>query len=454
MRFPTLVVASAAVGSHAFLPPTNPTWPSTYNMSMSTISMQCNSSGWSSPQRGAEFGIISYDWSNSKDQWAAAKPMDCEERLLKQAEMTKSLNPASHVFTYRNAVKALPWYTSVREKLDDPAYSGWFLKFDPKGASYNVPQCAAENSSKCSVFYHDQEQTPEVPTAAQPHPDGSCTDGVCDCGTQPCGEYLWDHRNGTMLREWLIQHHIGGPTGIGSPSIDGLFMDDFWCSTLICDAHNNTVASCPCNDPVQGATEVDKLQQQDMGLSDEDIRDITLAWNETMGAIERYLLDNKAYSWWLIENQENANAAPKLLDSDATKCTQQLREACDASSSWQQNPQIFGLTINSTANRPQQLEQDVAFFLLARGPYAWLGWGLWGMTWPFNAEPAHGELPPSPDGVPRPEIIDRDYGEPVGLCHEDAPGVFTRLWTKTRVTLDCNTFEADLAPVREHAVVL
>ena len=38
----------------------------------------------------------------------------------------------------------------------------------------------------------------------------------------------------------------------------------------------------------------------------------------------------------------------------------------------------------------------VAFFLLARGPYAWIGWGTWGMTWPFNAEPAHGELPPLP----------------------------------------------------------
>ena len=41
-----------------------------------------------------------------------------------------------------------------------------------------------------------------------------------------------------------------------------------------------------------------------------------------------------------------------------------------------------------------QLEQDIAFFLLARGKYAYLGWGEWGMTGPFNPEPAHGELPP------------------------------------------------------------
>jgi hypothetical protein len=158
---------------------------------MSTITMTCNGSGWSSPERGAQFGIVSYDWSNAKVEWAAAKPMDCEKRLQTQAQMTKARNPESHVFVYRNVVKALPWFASVREKLDDPAYSGWFLKFDPKQVeSHNtsVPVCAPEDPKKCSVYYHDQEQTPAVPTAAQPHPDGSCTDGECDVGTQPCGE--------------------------------------------------------------------------------------------------------------------------------------------------------------------------------------------------------------------------------------------------------------------------
>ena len=74
---------------------------------MSSLTMTCNSSGWSNPSRGAQFGIASYDWSNAKTQWAAAKPMDCEERLLEQAEMTKRVNPDTHVFVYRNLVKAL-----------------------------------------------------------------------------------------------------------------------------------------------------------------------------------------------------------------------------------------------------------------------------------------------------------------------------------------------------------
>ena len=128
------LVATAALSASppkGILPPTNPHWPPTCelaatsfavhrdssepqlmphppapvcadNLSMSTITMTCNGSGWSSPERGAQFGIVSYDWSNAKVQWAAAKPMDCEKRLQTQARMTKAQNPDTHVFGYRN----------------------------------------------------------------------------------------------------------------------------------------------------------------------------------------------------------------------------------------------------------------------------------------------------------------------------------------------------------------
>ena len=69
-----------------------------------------------------------------------------------------------------------------------PRRQGWFLKFDPHNHNTTMKRCAAENKTKCSVFYHDQEQTPAVPVPGQPGPDGSCTDDVCDVGTQPCGE--------------------------------------------------------------------------------------------------------------------------------------------------------------------------------------------------------------------------------------------------------------------------
>ena len=195
----------------------------------------------------------SYDWSNAKAAWAMASPMDCEERLLSQARLTKYANKDTNVFVYRNLVKALPWFTTVREKILDPAYAGWFIRFSGKH-DYHVPDCAAENNSKCSVFYHDQEQTPAVPTPSNPHPDGSCPPTGCDVGRDlPCGEYVFDHRN-ESLREFLINELFLGKTGMGDDSITGFFVDDYWCSDLICQESGNTVAGCPCGDPVQGPT--------------------------------------------------------------------------------------------------------------------------------------------------------------------------------------------------------
>lgn len=117
-----------------------------------------------------------------------------------------------------------------------------------------------------------------------------------------------------------------------SPIVDGLFIDDFWCSDIFCNATHNKYPECPCTDPVQGAlsggwlpafpslrapplsptssfrsfaghdwlcanvgcfvlgttprdfcvgtagpTEIDSNSQADMGLSDDDIAELTEA---------------------------------------------------------------------------------------------------------------------------------------------------------------------------------
>ena len=68
--------------------------------------------------------------------------MNAAERMVTQAAMTKAKNPEGHVWVYRNLVKALPWFHTVREKLLDPAYSAFFLKFDAtQKGNYSVPQC-------------------------------------------------------------------------------------------------------------------------------------------------------------------------------------------------------------------------------------------------------------------------------------------------------------------------
>ena len=130
----------------------------------------CNESGFTNPSFVKDFGIVDFDWSNSKVAWANQHPMDCETRLVTQASMVKAVNPDAKVWVYRNLVKALPWYKSVREKITDAAYNGWFLHFKKGGTNgtgkWSVPNCTTGTNpgatEKCSSLYHDQEQTPNA----------------------------------------------------------------------------------------------------------------------------------------------------------------------------------------------------------------------------------------------------------------------------------------------------
>ena len=77
-----------------------------------------------------------------------------------------------------------------------------------------MPVC--DEVGKCSPLYHDQLQTPGYREG-----DGICFDH-CDCGSIPCGEYLFDHRN-QSLRDFLVNEYIMGENGLGNPMIDGNF---------------------------------------------------------------------------------------------------------------------------------------------------------------------------------------------------------------------------------------
>jgi hypothetical protein len=73
-----------------------PGWAPTYDMKLSTVIQPCDnnelmSSGPNWPTIRS-FGLIDIDWSNSKAEWINTKPMQCEENLLKQAELIKANN--------------------------------------------------------------------------------------------------------------------------------------------------------------------------------------------------------------------------------------------------------------------------------------------------------------------------------------------------------------------------
>ena len=171
-----------------------------YAVGASTVVMACNYSGFRDASLDADFGWVQYDWSTDKDEWVQEKPMDCEAAASEQATLLKAAAPNAVAGLYRSGPKALPWFPEVRAKLDDPAYENWFVKFQDLQKT-NVPVCTG---SKCSALYHDQTQVPQrKETNGDDYDNGEC-DEECDCGAQPCGNYVFDFRN-ESLREWYVQ---------------------------------------------------------------------------------------------------------------------------------------------------------------------------------------------------------------------------------------------------------
>ena len=57
--------------------------------------------GLTDPQSTKGWGIVDFDWSNAKKEWARAKPMNCEEMLVEQVQKTTEASPGTTVWVYR-----------------------------------------------------------------------------------------------------------------------------------------------------------------------------------------------------------------------------------------------------------------------------------------------------------------------------------------------------------------
>jgi len=385
-------------------------------MNASTIIMPCNNSGYTDPQSTAGWGLIDFDWSNAKKFWAAAKPMNCAEELLKQVQMTTAASPGTTVYVYRNAIKALPWYTTVREMISDPAYAAWFLNFG--SGTPHVPVCDNNyNPARCSKYYHDQSQTP-----GYPHGDGDCTAPGCDVGPLPIGEYIWDPRawnvsvKGKTLGQWFINDYLFDETGGANPKVSGFFFDDLWTTS--------------------GPTEYEQHCVQDMGLSSSELVTITNAFWSNMDEVFKAVLQRKKFSWqqlWTGQGNGPHNigdTCPGPLVTKAT-CSADLRKLCTATSQAQTRFMMYAFGPGHCGGDPNVLpdfEQDLANFLLVRGPYAALGHGWLGCSRKYLLPPA----------------LKLDYGMATELCKETSSGVFQRKFTKSVVKMDCNSWTGSI----------
>jgi hypothetical protein len=517
--------------------------------------MPCNYTDFFDPLVAAKYGIVDFDWSNAKGQWTASKPMDCEERLLRQAEMVKAINPETKVYVYRNLVKALPWYRNVRSKLTESRYSGWFLKFKPGGSlpngSYHVPRCTTSvmgGATKCSNHYHDQKQTPqpvapgplppppvhgwgilepgkipqpspdnisvwsvyqklhtdtyqECAAAAQemaagiasarfftwwghdespsrtsnvtvyrcwlsspvgwskgyapttsavhglvsgfrgvPRPvppvawgDGACL-GDCDCGDGlPCGEYLWDHRN-ESLRQYLVDEVVlSNLTGLGNKNIDGFYFDDAWSDKHDPPPRGQPATYRACDSShIGGATEEDANCVADMGLAQADTIDMVAALAKTMTRVNAAIVGHGGFSTRMMPAYAvHAIDDPVLDPRPPVKCNAFMRRYCRHDNENLNQTFTYEWTRKSMHDISPipAVTQDLARFLLVRGPYAYIGWQWVGCR----------------DSYERPPELELDFGTPIdAVCHETSSGVFERKWTSGMVRMDCNTWSATL----------
>ncbi len=348
--------------------------------------------------------------------------MDCQERLVEQVERVRKVSNTTRQFVYRNLVKALPWYSAVREKLDDPAYAGWFLKFrDGVNGTYSSKPCTGD---KCSAFYHDQDQTPQFP-----HGDGSCT-APCDCGDQPCGEYLWDHRNGSSLRRFLIDEFVLGPDGLGHPDIAGVFLDDAWSDTPEPVAPWWPKEGFCSGGPIGGPTEEYPNCTQDMGLTQQDTTALKHEWSTTIAELRLALVAHGGFNWQMFAQSTD-------LPADAAHCEAYFADACRPGGGKRfKAPWVYQFTDPKSGRNLPKVKEDLATFLLARGDYAWIGYGWIGCA-------------PQVEYY-RPPELDVDVGAPVDATCKPQPAAaggsggrrFVREYSKATVSFDCGTMAA------------
>ena len=205
---------------------------------------------------------------------------------------------------------------------------------------------------------------------------------------------------------------------MGSGVVDGIFIDDFWSNrSWVLPWSGGDCATAPTGGP----TEVNGFCIEDMGLSAADVREIWLNWNATMQAVFHAVVNKQGYVYQMF----NTNAGRDLVHPQA-QCAAWLRAACSPGSAAYTQPLLFQYS-NETKRPLPSASQDMAQFLLVRGPYAWIGYS-WDGCYPNVAT------------YEVPELLNMDVGEPLEMCHESSPGVFSRRWSRVTVALDCNSW--------------
>lgn len=442
-------------------------WTPTYEMHKSISVYWRNHTGIEPAYFYDGVGLVMLDWAHAAQEWInGVQPMDNGAGLARQCTAIKARNPHIKCNVYRNTVIALNQFRHISKLVDDPQFSGYFLRFKPNAtqsgrcwgqfdpragpgtgensrldpiwpqpvvcevlqpSDVHVPLCDKADPTKCNTdLYFDQNQCPQVPGDNWSNDTDAVYQGLvcegrsCNCGLSPCGEYLFDFTNASMV-DWWLREHMGGDSALGHPDVDGLILDDYW----------------------QGGrpSEIDAHSLEDMGLTAAQVAAQQAGYTAAMSRLYEYIADKDKF---LAGGRDCGYSGDSMSTQSSASCTRKLSAMCsDTSPAFGQwyvvqyayvPPPSYGIT----APNPTL---DVAYFLLTRAPFAWiaggpmLGWHMshWWTTGQSRRIHFRTDL--------RPPEFEEDYGVPTNNCTQSAPGVFTRAWSKALVEVDCNTLE-------------
>jgi hypothetical protein len=206
-----------------------------------------------------------------------------------------------------------------------------------------------------------------------------------------CRQYFLNYSNPEAFAYALAVSEQGA-LGTASPFVDGTFLDDS-----------------------QGIPQEHPLAPGHMGLSPLQLATLQNDTHRFVQTAIETLAGQGHYIWQGFDGNRAGDPDGVAPAPTPANCTAYLEEVCDPA--WQN----VGMTVNWDGRNT-----TLAAFLIGRGPVAYIGKGWTGGVGMMAWDPR----------------FDLDVGEPLGLCLQRTPGVFSRAWTKGEVVLNCTDFSA------------
>ena len=239
--------------------------------------------------------------------------------------------------------------------------------------------------------------------------------------------------NGQTFTQWYIDEYLYGPSGGGNANVSGFFFDDSCCP----DAEDNY-----------------GMATHAWGQNSSQVAQGKAAFKWHMQQVYAALYERRAFSWqqtWTgVAHGQYGYHVPNSTDprypSTKPSCAQELRRFCDneTASLWN-STMLYSSQDKYCTLRPgqnythcprtyQNTKAAITNFLLLRNEHSYFGWGWSGCSTPDLSRNYTHWLDTNA------ELLDADYGTPLGICKETKAGLFVREWTKATVSMDCNTF--------------